>query len=62
MAKPMILLLLRTPNYCAKILCPINGTLGSGADFRYPYSRVPAHPLRVFGACALGNKRDEFGI
>ena len=45
----------------ALVLWSIYGTLGRGANLRYPYSRVPAHPLKALGACVLGRNLCELG-
>ena len=55
-------LLLETPSYPALVLWSNIGTLGKGVNLGYPCSRVPAHPLRALGACALGSNLCELGV
>jgi hypothetical protein len=37
-------------------------TRGRGTDLRYPLSRVPVHPLRALGVCALGSTFGDNGV
>merc|ERR1712194_914919 len=54
-------LLLRTPSWDSYVALAIGARAwvrrirGRGTDLRYPLSRVPAHPLRALGVCALGS-------